>query len=139
MPEHLISIPDDLYQRARQVAEQTSRQVEEVIRARLQLAFDESAAELPAEEREELKAMAYLSDDTLWTIAREQLQPALQDRLSLLLARNSQGTITPDEHEELAELVDRGDRLTLRKSQALRYLAQRGHTIRLEDLQPPHE
>jgi hypothetical protein len=67
MPEHLISIPDDLYQRARQVAEQTSRQVEEVIRARLQLAFDESAAELPADEREELKAMAYLSDDTLWT------------------------------------------------------------------------
>lgn len=139
MVEHLISIPDDLYQRARQVAEQTSRPVEEVIRARLQVAFEESAAELPAGEREELKALAHLFDDTLWTIAREQLQPALQDRLSALLARNSQGTITPDERDELAELVDRGDRLTLRKSQALRYLSERGHTIRLEDLQAPHE
>jgi hypothetical protein len=84
MSDYTVSIPDSLYQKAQQVAQQKSLSVDDVIRTRLEGAFDQPLFDLPDDEKEELKAMAYLSDDTLWTIAREQMQPALEKRISEL-------------------------------------------------------
>lgn len=139
MTDHTISIPDNLYQKAQQVAQQQSLTVDEVIRARLALAFDLPLFDLPEAEKEELKAMAYLSDDTLWTIAREQMQPALQRRISELLARNQRGAISAAKYAELEALVERSDRLALRKSQAMKYLAERGYAVSPDDLNPADE
>jgi hypothetical protein len=108
MSDYLISIPDTLYEKARRVAEHTAQQVDDVIRERLADAFDEQLAELPADEVAELRALAYLSDDTLWTIAREQMPPVKQERMSMLMDKNSFGTITDEEYQELAALVEGG-------------------------------
>ena len=110
MSDYTISIPDALYEKARRLAEQSAQPVDEVIRERLMEAFDQPLLDLPVDERAELQAMAYLSDDTLWTIAREQMQPAKQERLSLLMDNNSAGTITSDEFSELSVLVESGQR-----------------------------
>ena len=83
--------------------------------------------------------MAYLSDDTLWTIAREQMQPAKQERMSLLMDKNSLGTIADEEYAELTTLVESGQRLTLRKAEAMKLLLDRGYQIGLEDLKPANE
>jgi len=139
MSDYTISIPDSLYQKAQQVAQQKSLPVDEVIRTRLEGAFDQLLFDLPDDEKEELKAMAYLSDDTLWTIAREQMQQTLEKRISELLTRNQRGTISVAEYKELEELVERGDKLTLRKSQAMKYLTERGYSISLDDLKPSDE
>jgi len=139
MSDYTISIPDSLYQKAQQIAQQKSLPVDEVIRTRLEGAFDQLLFDLPDDEKEELKAMAYLSDDTLWTIAREQMQPVLEKRISELLTRNQRGTISTAEYQELEELVERGDKLTLRKSQAMKYLTERGYSISLDDLKPADE
>ena len=139
MSDYTISIPDSLYQKAQKVAKQKSLSVDEVIRTRLEGAFDQPLFDLPDDEKEELKAMAYLSDDTLWTIAREQMQPVLEKRISELLTRNQRGTISTAEYQELEELVERGDKLTLRKSQAMKYLTDRGYSISLDDLKPADE
>lgn len=139
MSDYTISIPDSLYQKAQQIAQQKSLSVDEVIRIRLEGAFDQPLFDLPDDEKEELKAMAYLSDDTLWTIAREQMQPVLEKRISELLSRNQQGTISTAEYKELEDLVERGDKLTLRKSQAMKYLSERGYSISLDDLKPTDE
>jgi hypothetical protein len=136
MSNHIIYIPDSLYEKAQRVAEQSSQTTEELIIARLEGALDEPSIRIPADERAELLAMKYLSEDTLWTIAREQMQANLQERTSLLLGKNQAGTITEQEYTELGELVERGDKLMLRKSQAMRYLAERGHTITLDKLKP---
>ena len=72
--------------------------------------FDQQLLDLPVDERAELQAMAYLSDDTLWTIAREQMQPGKQDRISLLMGKNSLGTISDGEFAELSVLVEGGQR-----------------------------
>jgi hypothetical protein len=61
--------------------------------------------DLPTNERDELQAMSYLSDDALWTIAREQMQPELQASMSQLMDKNSEGTITEDEFRDLSALV----------------------------------
>ena len=139
MSDYTISIPDTLYEKAQRVAQQTSKQVDDVIRIKLAGALDEPLFDLPDDEKEELKAMAYLSDDTLWTIAREQMQRALQERMSTLMTKNTHGTITDTELVELTELVERGNRLTLRKAQAMKYLTDRGHKITLDDLKPTDE
>jgi hypothetical protein len=139
MSDYTISIPSTLYEKAQRVAQQTSRQVDEVIRTRLEGALDEPSFNLPADERDELKALAYLSDDTLWTIAREQMPSVLQERISVLLTKNKRGTITDSEHTELVGLVERGDKLTLRKAQAMKYLMDKGHSISLDDLKPADE
>src|SRR5690606_4886021 len=139
MSDYTISIPDSLYQKAQQIAQQKSLPVDEVIRTRLEGAFDQPLFDLPDDEKEELKAMAYLSDDTLWTIAREQMPKPVQERMSVLMTRNTRGTITDAEYAELSELVERGNRLTLRKAQAMKYLTERGYSINLDDLKPANE
>ncbi len=55
MSDYTISISDELYEKARRLAEQTSRQVEEVIRTRLEDALDAPTFDLPEDEREELQ------------------------------------------------------------------------------------
>ena len=48
-----------------------------------------------------------------------------------IIDKNARGTITADEFRELAELVERGQRLTLRKSQAMKLLLDRGYAVSL--------
>jgi len=80
--------------------------------------------------------MSYLSTDALWTMAREQMQPDVQQAMSQLMEKNSQGTITEEEFRDLSALVERGQRLTLRKAQAMKLLLERGYAVNLETLKP---
>ena len=91
---------------------------------------------LPPDEEAELAALKHLSDDALWTIAREQLSDDVQARMQVLMDRNSSGELTTDEYAELATLVERGQRLTLRKSEAAAVLTHRGYTVHRSDLRP---
>ncbi len=136
MSDYTVAIPEKLYDKARRVAEETAQPVDEVILARLEQSFE---PDLPADERAELRALAYLSDDALWTIAREQMPSAKQAQMQLLMDKNSRGTITDAEYEEQARLVEQGQRLTLRKAEAMKQLMSRGYTITLDNLKPADE
>lgn len=126
-----LHVPDYIYERARIIAEATAQPVEQVLTARLEHAFDDRAdlSFLPPDEQSELAAFKQLSDDTLRSIAREQLPRAIQERMQHLGNRNSQGSITPDEYTEYARLVEQGERLMLRKAWAAQILMDRGHHI----------
>ena len=139
MSDYTVSIPNTLYEKAQRVAQQTSRQVDEVIRTRLENALDEPSLDLPADERDELKAMTYLSDDALFNMIREQMQPIKQQRMSHLMDKNSRGTITDDEYRELAALVEDGERLILRKATAMNLLMDRGYKVKLDDMKAVDE
>jgi hypothetical protein len=139
MSHYTVSIPNTLYEKARRLAKQTSQPVDDVICTRLEGALDQPVLDLPSDERAELQALTYLSDDTLWTIAREQMAPALQESMSQLMEKNSQGSISEDEHRSLVALVERGQRLTLRKSQAMKLLLDRGYSVSLDELKPADE
>jgi hypothetical protein len=139
MSEYTISIPSSLYEKAQRLAKQTSQSVDEIIYTRLEGALDQPLLDLPSDERAELQAMSYLSTDALWTIAREQMQPDLQHAMSQLMEKNSKGTITDEEFRDLSALVERGQRLTLRKSQAMKLLLDRGYAVSLDVLKPIDE
>lgn len=139
MSDYTISIPDTLYEKAQRLAKHSSQTVDAVICTRLESALDQPMLEIPTDERTELQAMSYLSDDALWTMAREQMQPELQDSMSQLMDKNSEGTITKGELRDLSELVERGQRLMLRKSQAMKLLLERGYSVNLDALKPANE
>ncbi len=121
-----LTVPTDIYERARQLAEQTDQTVETVLLGYLEASASQP---LPAEEQAELDALAFLSDDALWTIAREQMTAELQSKMQTLMTANSQRKISKAQQDQLAELVERGQRLTLRKAEAMALLTRRGHTV----------
>jgi hypothetical protein len=136
MSDYTVTISEALYQKVQRLADQMAQPIDEVIRQRLAAALDDLPGDLPPDERAELRALAYLSDDTLWTILREQMQAVKQERLSELADRNSRGAISSDEYRELTDLVEDGQRLMLRKAKAMELLMDRGYPVHLDDMQP---
>lgn len=139
MANYTLNIPEALYQRARQIAEETAQTIDRVLLERLQTGFmteadTEPVPALPPDEESELAALHNLSDDALWTIARERLPEDVQARMQTLMEKNSSGTLTRKEHHELEMLVERGQRLMVRKSEAAALLKSRGHKVTPQNL-----
>jgi hypothetical protein len=137
MTDLTLTIPDELYERAKHIAESTSQPIEQVILQHLQT-LPAPLPILPDDVQAELDALKYLSDDALWTIAREQMPDAVQSRAHDLMNRNSQGTLSEAERSELDALVDRADRLMVRKAEAAALLRERGYPFTQQDYKP-HE
>jgi hypothetical protein len=136
---YTLDIPDALYQRARQIAEETAQSIDRVLLERLHTLFlteadTEPVPALAPDEESELAALRSLSDDALWTIARERLPEDVSARMETLMDRNSAGTITSVEYEELETLVERGQRLMVRKSEAAALLKSRGYKVSPQQL-----
>jgi hypothetical protein len=129
-----LTVPDYIYDRARKIAEATAQPIEQVLRKQIVEALSEPLPRLPEDEVAELTALNQLSDDALWTIAREQMPVEVQARMQELMDRNSLGAIADDERQELETLVERGQRLMLRKAEASAILKLRGNRVTPKDL-----
>ncbi|MCC7449053.1 MAG: hypothetical protein IT324_16665 [Anaerolineae bacterium] len=129
-----FTVPDYVYDRARRVAEATAQPVEQILRQQILEAFADLLPKLPPDEVAELTALNQLSDDALRAIAREQLPADAQARLQALMDRNSMGTNSETEYRKLEALVERGQRLMVRKAEASAILTRRGHHITPSDL-----
>lgn len=139
MSDYVLTIPAELYDKARRIAEIEAQSVEDVLRNRLEESLDDDWSPYPEDEQAEYRALAYLSDDALWTISREQMAAAKQARMQPLMDRNNFGTITPEEYQELEKLVEQGQRLMLRKAEAMNQLLKRGYAVKQDDLKPTDE
>ncbi len=134
----VLVLPEDIAARARQIAETTSQPVEQVLIDYLKT-LSAPLPELPPAEQAELDALHQLSDDALWTIAREQMPTEVQARAHELMDKQSFGTVPDEEQAELERLVERGDRLMLRKAEAAAILRNRGYPFTQKDFKPVHE
>jgi len=133
-----ITIPEDIVNRAQHLAEALSKPIEDILLEHLDtLTIDIS--QLPDDIQSELEALHYLSDDALWTIARDQMPNDEQQIAHALMTKNTQGTITPDERKRLEDYADRSDRLMLRKAEAATLLKQRGITFTQADFKSHHD
>ena len=133
----ILKVPEDISARARQIAATIAQPVEQLLLDHLKTLAAPLPA-LPPATQAELDALHHLSDDALWTIASAQMPEDVQTRAHALLDKNSRRTITDDEHAELEQLVERGDRLMMRKAEAATILRQRGHTFTPKDFQAKH-
>jgi len=125
MTTYTLTIPDDVYQRARHIAEETSQPIDQLMIEYLRT-LSMPLPVLVADEEAELEALKHLSDDALWTMARETMGEPLRTQMERLMDGNTKGTLTPADRQTLESLVERGQRLMLRKSEAAALLTQRG-------------
>ncbi|MBZ0308626.1 MAG: hypothetical protein K8I82_21345 [Anaerolineae bacterium] len=128
-----LKVPEHIYERARQIAETTAQPLETVFLHELEDAF---LPPLPEDEEAELNALTHLSDEALWTIAREKMPTLHQARMQVLMDGNSQGTLSEAEYKELELMVDQGQRLMLRKGKAAALLTERGHKVTQHNSKP---
>jgi len=133
----VLTIPDDISDRAREIAETTAQPVEQVLLDHLKT-LSAPLPTLPPELQAELDALKHLSDDTLWTIARDQMPDDTQARAHDLMTRNTRGTISDAEYAELQALVERADRLMVRKAAAAGLLRERGYSFTQQDFKSGH-
>jgi hypothetical protein len=133
----ILKVPEDISTRARQIAEAIAQPVEQLLLDHLKT-LAAPLPVLPPDTQAELDALQHLSDDALWTIARAQMPEDVQARAHALMDKNSRGAMTDEEHAELEQLVERGDRLMLRKAEAAAILRKRGHTFTPKDFQAQH-
>jgi hypothetical protein len=131
----VLTIPVEISERARQIAETTSQPVEQVLIEHLKT-LSTPLPTLPPEEQAELDALHRLSDDALWTIAREQMPSDVQARAHELMDRK---ILSDGEQAELDGLVERADRLMLRKAEAAAILRERGYSFTQDDFGPRDE
>ncbi len=110
-----LELPDEVYQRARRVAQTTRRPLEEVV---LEWIRPPVHVKLPE--------LEHLPNDELLRAARATLPPEHTHRLQELLAAQQQRSLSEDEQREAVELVEQEDFVTLRKARALFLLKQRG-------------
>lgn len=134
----LLSIPPEISERAYQIAQTTQRSVEDILLEHLKTLIPPSPV-LSDDVQTEIDALHHLSDDALWTIAREQLPNDSQTRAQELLTKNNRAVLTPSERDELAEWVERSDRLILRKAEAAAILRARGHHFAQQDFKAQHK
>ncbi|MBZ0302908.1 MAG: hypothetical protein K8J31_24395 [Anaerolineae bacterium] len=134
----VLTLPEDLSERVRQIAELTAQPVEKILLDHLRT-LSGPLPSLPSDVQAELDALKNLSDDTLWTIARDQMPEAVQSRAQVLMDRNSTGQISEEDYAELEQLAQRADRLMLRKTEAAALLKQRGYSFSQVDFKPTYE
>ena len=129
-----IQISENLSTRLRKLAMRRHQPVEKIVADRLFTSLDDELDSLPSAEQAELRALHHLSDDALRAIAAEQMSAVNQALMAQLMERNSQVDLTQDERERLEALVERGDRLMLRKAEAAAVLVHRGYAGSTADL-----
>lgn len=118
----VLQLPESLYERVRQIADESNRPVEEVLLESLTLLFDD----LPNIGELTPQRLGGLSDEQLWAIVYRPLAWIQDVRLHELTARSKWGGLSENEQSELEQLVDQMDQHVLLRSQALLLLKQRG-------------
>jgi len=129
-----LQLPEKTLQSYRQGAVASRKGLEEFLAERLVEAVPPLANDLSSPLREKLRELEILDDEALWAVAHSQLAPERQELYDCLLAKNSEGTLTPGERENLHAIGAEARRLTLKKAHAYMLLKWRGHRI-----PSPHE
>lgn len=131
-----LQIPEAVYQRAKHAADLLRKPLEEVIVDTLETLLPKVPAldEVPEEMRNELAAMAYLSNEALQDLANGIMAAERQQLLHDLLEEQNHGTLTEAGQRELAVLTSEYGRHVLRRAEAAALLVGRGQTPLLKPL-----
>lgn len=121
----LLQLPEELYARIRQIAEESQIPVESVLVDSLALLF----GELPDNNSLTPEMLSALADEQLWAIVHRHLAWSLDSRLRELSELGKTGQLSTEEYAEMERLVEQMDRHILLRSEALWLLKQRGHDV----------
>lgn len=126
--EITVRVPEKLYQRLSHRAHQTQRAFEDELLATVATGLSMSD-ELPASLEDELAQLDVLSDDLLWRIARNRLNPLHANKLERLHLKAQRQPLTAAERKHEQALVHEYERVLLLRARAARLLKDRGVDI----------
>ncbi len=124
----MVTVPEPIYERLKQRAEQARRSVEDELVLVL-AATVPARDDVPTDLATTLAALPALDDDALWRLARSRVRDEDAARLSDLGDRRQRGELRAEELREAEELVRRHDRVLLTRAEAAALLKQRGHDV----------
>jgi len=119
-----LEISPEVYERAKQIAQENQRSVEVVLQETLTLMFG-SWQETQLQPTE----LSHYSDEQLWAIVHRHLAWTHETRLRELVAQGKKEHLPEAEYAEMERLIDQVDRYMLLRSQALVLLKERGHNV----------
>lgn len=117
----VVSLPEDVYRRAESLALMTRRDVSDVVADAAARSLADIDGHAPA-----LRSLTELSDESIVALSELQLDPELDRRYVVLLERQRESEITPEERAELGSLLRIYQQGLLRKAEALREAVHRG-------------
>ena len=125
-----IRLPDRLYKRVKQRADQTKRSVEDELVAVVEDALvDDDWSGIPQDIALELKQLKFLDDSYLWEVARQVVPSAKSARMQTLVLKQQNEGLTKHEEAEAKLLQHVAHRVMLLRAEAALLLKTRGHNI----------
>ncbi|MBW3540068.1 MAG: hypothetical protein KY476_07355 [Planctomycetes bacterium] len=123
-----LTLPEPLYQRLRERAEQAHRSLEEETLEALATAIPVDGA-LPPELSKLMESLNSLDDSAVWDAARRRLPADIGHELESLHLKGQSEGLNEAECAELARLVGLYEQQMLVRAQAVVLLKQRGHDV----------
>jgi hypothetical protein len=117
----IITLPDDIYQRAERFARLANRDVASILVDTIQLSIPPVSGDIS-----DLEPVSVLSDEQVLVLTELQMEPEQDARLSELLDRQQSGTLTEGDRSELQTLMQVYQEGLLRKATALSEAVKRG-------------
>lgn len=124
-----IELPEPVFRQLTRIAKATQQSVEMLAAQSVVSNLPPSVDNASAEMQPELLKMQNLSIEELLAIANAKVEASQYERHVELLEKNQEGSLTPEERQELRDLRLAADHLMLRKSYAWSVLRWRGHRI----------
>lgn len=117
----IITLLDDIYQRAERFARLANRDVASILVDTIQLSIPPVSGDVS-----DLEPVSALSDEQVLMLTELQMEPEQDARLSELLDRQQSGTLSEGDRSELQTLMQVYQEGLLRKATALSEAVKRG-------------
>lgn len=126
-----LPLPFPIYQRAQQRAAQRQRSIEDELAEVVTqaLATDDDFVGLPLDLAEEVKQLAFLDEQHLWSVARRTVAPQQSEQMETLIHKLQQEGLTQSEQQEMQQLQQLAHRVMLLRAEAAVLLKERGQDI----------
>jgi hypothetical protein len=122
-----LHIPEELYEQVEKAAQASERPLETLLLDSISLFMN--YPQMPQRLDKWVEQLSSFTDSQLWGVIYHRLAENDALRLSELSDKNTQGTISTQEWDELTSLLYLVDRDMLLRSEALLLLQQRGHDV----------
>lgn len=121
-----LNLPDEIYQRAHQLAQLVSQELNDVLIEALTLSLPTLNTNLSPASNSIDSPLETLPDADLLALTELRMEPHQDQRLSELLDRQQAGLLSPTEKPELWALMQIYQVKLIQQSHALRIAVQRG-------------
>ncbi len=116
-----ITLHDEVYRRAKRLAQMSNRKIEELLAQAIELSLSPVGAATDI-----YKPVSKLSDAEVLELSQMQMDAKEERRFSRLLNKQQAGKLSNSEGSELLALMQNYQEKLLRKAQALREAVRRG-------------